>query len=43
MMSRKPYEKPQIIYTEEIESIAGGACALADTTACPTGPILSSP
>ena len=41
---RKVYEKPQIVYRQSLEALAGvcgDASGKADGTACPSGPINS--
>jgi hypothetical protein len=39
-MKRKSYERPEILHTEKLEARAV-ACAKADETQCPAGPVQS--
>jgi hypothetical protein len=37
---KKPYEKPRVVYSENMEARAV-ACAKADSTSCAAGPVTS--
>jgi hypothetical protein len=37
---KKPYEKPRVVYSENMEARAV-ACAKVDSTSCASGPVTS--